>query len=157
MANCTLPTGTPAPGNTAATVAVHTTLCPYTLGFTLLPTVVAVAAAPTTCDKATLVLPAWLLSPPYVAVMLSVPTANCVVTHVATPLTSAEVVQPAAPVHVTLPVATRRPAPFFSPCNPYVGVTVAVSVTLCPHTDGFTLLVTTVAVGSCPTTCCTLL
>jgi hypothetical protein len=48
IANCTVPVGDPAPGDCTLTAAVHVTLCPYTLGLTLLLTLVLVPALFTT-------------------------------------------------------------------------------------------------------------
>ena len=66
-------------------------------------------------------------SPPYVAEIECVPAANAEVENVATPPMSIPVPSAAVPSeNVTGPVAAA-------------GVTVAVNVTDCPTTDGFTL------------------
>src|SRR5438067_9185832 len=70
----TLPVGVPAPGAVAVTVAVNVTLWPNTDGLADDVSAVLVLAWLTTCDTAELVLVVKLVSPPYTAVMLCVPT-----------------------------------------------------------------------------------
>jgi hypothetical protein len=59
----TVPVGVPAPGLTAATVAVKVTDCPKTDGLVPDVRLVVVLALPTTCDTAVLVLVRKLTSP----------------------------------------------------------------------------------------------
>jgi hypothetical protein len=98
-------------------------------------------------------LPLWLLSPKYVAVIVSVPTGRTEVVHVATPgLPDVTVVvpQPVFVLHVTFPVTSFG---FACPLtSPYWPLIVAVNVTLCPNVDEFRLDVTTVPAVADPTT-----
>ena len=68
--NWTVPVAVPAPGETAATVAVNVTDCPKTEGFTEDVNAVVVLALVTTWLTAVLVLVMKLESPEYTAVML---------------------------------------------------------------------------------------
>ena len=68
--NCTVPAVVPAPGDTAATVAVKVTGWPKTDGLRDGDTVVVVAAWLTVCDRADDALSLKLVSPPYSAVMV---------------------------------------------------------------------------------------
>ena len=94
------------------------------------------------------VLPEWLLSPLYIAVIASVPTANPLVTQVAIPglPLNAVVPQPVFMLHVTPPVGANRTMPFLVRISPFSPVTVAVKVTVCPYTDGLVLEATVVVV-----------
>ena len=100
-----------------------------------------------------------MLSPLYVAVIVSVPTGKVVAVQVAVlsaASTIVTVVVPqlaAAPLQVTVPVTfgvTTRPARRTSPFGALIA---AVNVTDCPHTDGFVLDVTVVVVPPFVTTC----
>src|SRR5438094_7366202 len=147
--NSTLPLGEPAPGAVTFTVAVNVTLWPNTDGLADELRLVDVLALFTTCDTAELVLVMKFVSPPYTAVMLCVPTLRADVAHVATPAASACAPQPvtelAPSLKFTLPVGVPAPGA--------VAVTVAVNVTLCPNTDGFTDDVRLVDVLAWLTTC----
>ena len=144
MLQVTLPVGTQfpkpcwfahvLPALASVTVAVNVTLCPYTDGFVLELTLVALVAWFTVCATLPL-LPEWLLSPAYVAVTVSLGAINALVTQVATPgfPLSVEGEQPVFALHVTLPVgANRTTVPFLVRIRPFSPVTVAVNVTLCP-------------------------
>jgi hypothetical protein len=95
------------------------------------------------------VLPAWLLSPEYVAVIPSVPTGSVDVVHVAVPGlpdVTVDALHPVLPLHATVPVTFRDFACPFRPfTSPYCPLIVAVNVTDCPEIDGLALEVTTVA------------
>jgi hypothetical protein len=106
----------------------------------------------TVCDTLPLE-PEWLLSPAYVAVTASLPTASAEVVHVAVPgkLDTVELVQPVFADQLTFPVDVG----VRSPCRiaPNWAVIVAVNVTLWPHTDGF-VPEATVVVDVAPFTVC---
>src|SRR5712691_5230836 len=145
----TLPVGVPAPGAVAVTVAVKVTDWPNTDGLAEDVSAVLVLALLTTCDTAELVLVMKLVSPPYTAVVLCVPTLRADVAHVATPAASACAPQPvielAPSLKFTLPVGVPAPGA--------VAVTVAVKVTLWPNTDGLAEDVSAVLVLAWFTTC----
>jgi hypothetical protein len=131
--NCTVPVGVPVAGDTAATLAVKLTDWPYTDGFRLEATAVLLLAWftvwPPLSDP---LLPWWLVSPLYVAVMVSLPTVKPEVMQVATPgvpEVTAVVPQPVFVLHVTVPVTASEWMPFDFLINPYWPEIVAVKVT----------------------------
>ena len=136
--NVTFPVGVPAPGATAATVAVKVTDCPNTDGLAEEVTVVVVLAWFTVCDTVLDVLVPKLVSPPYTAVIECEATESAAVANVATPDPfSVPVPRVVAPsLNVAVPVGV-----------PPVPVTVAVNVTDCPKTEGFCEDVSVVVLG----------
>jgi hypothetical protein len=120
--NCTVPVAVE-----DDTVAVNVTGRPLLDGLGSDVNVVVVPALLTVCESAEDVLPVWLPSPLYCAVMAWVPTARLEVEKAATPLAlSADVPSAEAPsMNVTVPV------------TPEDGLTVAVNVTCCPNAEGF--------------------
>jgi len=142
----TVPVGVPEPGETAATVAVKVTDCPTTLGFALDVRVVMLPAWLTTCETALEVEVEKFVSPPYTPVMLWVPSARAEVVYVATPALNVPVPRVVAPsLKVTVPVGVPEPGE--------TAATVAVKVTDCPKTLGFTLETTLVVLLDWLTTC----
>jgi len=107
-------------------VAVKVTGTPVFAGLVLDANVIVVVAPFTVCESTGDVLPVWVASPLYCAVMECVPTARVDVENVATPLPlSADVPSGTAPsMNVTVPVA------------PEGGLTVAENVTCCPNPEG---------------------
>src|SRR5205085_1573882 len=81
--------------------------------------------------------------------MLWLPTLRLEVAHVATPAASACAPQPV----IELPPSLKFTVPVGVPAPGAVAVTVAVKVTLCPNTDGFTDDVRLVVVLAWLTTC----
>src|SRR6516165_5877878 len=122
--NVTVPVGVPAPGATAATVAVKVTAWPVTAGLTDDPRVSVVAAGLTVTVAAAEVLAAKPLTPKKEAVSAWVPT-NSDVGRVAWPVPSSG----AEPSSV-LP-SLKKTVPIGVPAGE---VTVAVSVSICPTT-----------------------
>ena len=119
--NVTIPVGVPTPGATAFTVAVKSTDCPNTDGFTDDTTDVVVAAMLTLCVSVEEVLLPKFESPLYAAVIECEPTISAEEVNVATPDDSAPVPNVVVPsLNVTVPVGVPVPD---------VGVTVAVNVT----------------------------
>ena len=109
------------------TVAVKVTIRPLFDGLRLDVKVVVVLALFTVCVSAEDVLPVWLASPLYRAVMEWVPATRLEIENAATPFElSAEVPSVETPsMKVTVPVA------------PEDGLTVAVNTTCCPNAEGF--------------------
>ena len=140
--NVTVPVAGPAPGATAATVAVNVTDCPELDGFVPLVSVVVVLAWFTVCEIALEVLAPKLAVPAYEAVRPCEPAVRLETGSVATPdafrVPVPKVVAPS--LNVTVPA--------FGVVGPVVCVTVAVNVVLCPNTVGFTELVSVVVVFS---------
>jgi len=138
--NVTVPVGVPAPGATAATVAVKVSDWPKTDGFgpVVRATVVVVLAWFTTWVRVLEVLVPKLASPPYTAVIECEATESAAVANVATPdPLSVPVPSVVAPsLNVTVPVGV-----------PPLPVTVAVKVTDCPNTEGFCEDVSVVVLG----------
>src|SRR5213080_4273274 len=135
----TLPAGVPAPGLLAVTVAVKVTDC---LNIDGLAEELADVVVPyfTVCVSLEEVLPLKLASPPYDALIEWEPTASVLVTNVAWPeLFSVPVPRVLEPsLKVTVPVGVPAPGLF--------AATVAVKVTGCPNTDGWTEEVSPVVV-----------
>jgi len=141
-----MPVGVPAPGATALTVAVKTTDWPNADGFTNEVTVVELLARLTVWVMAVEVLPLKLLSPPYVTVIVWLPTESNEVANVALPALKLAVPNVAAPSrNVTVPVGV--------PVAGATALTVAVKVTAWPKTDGFTDEVTVVKLLALFTVC----
>jgi hypothetical protein len=96
------------------------------------------------------VLPLWLLSPEYDAVIVSVPPGRIDVVQVATPGlpdVTAVGLHPVFALHVTVPLTTCCFTPFLlvRPLTfPFSPLIVAVKVTGCPYVDGLPLEVTVV-------------
>ena len=83
-------------------------------------------------------LPVYVVSPLYTAVIGCVPTVNAEVLNVAVPPTTGLVPRGVAPsLNVTVPVGVPGP----------LGVTVAVKVTDCPNVDGLRLETSEVVVA----------
>src|SRR6058998_3627851 len=126
----TFPVGVPEPGLLAVTVAVKVTDCPNTDG---LAEELADVVVPyfTVCVSLEEVLPLKFASPPYDALIEWEPTASVLVTNVAWPepfrVPVPRVLEPS--LKVTVPVGVPAPGLF--------AVTVAVKVTGCPDTDGW--------------------
>ena len=101
----------------------------------------------TTCPPASVPEPPpWLLSPEYVAVIVSVPTGKLVVVQVAVPGVpdvTGVVPHPVFALHVTVPVTSSGLMPFLPGLRPFTSPyspgMVAVNVTDCPYVDGFKL------------------
>jgi hypothetical protein len=140
--NVTVPVGVPLPGAVAATVAVNVTACPKTDGFTDEVTDVLVAALFTVWVSVVDVLALKLASPPYVAVMECDATVSVEIENVAWPeALTAPVPNVVAPsLKVTVPVGVPLPGLFT--------LRVAVNVTDCPKTVGFTDELTFVVVSA---------
>ena len=118
----TVPVRVPTPGATALTFAVSITNCPRIAGLGDADKVVEVPAWLTTCVNAPDVLGATLLSPPYAAVMLWLPTTKEDVLRIAVPGLIVAVPSVVAPsLNVTTPVGVRGEDP--------TGLTVAVKLT----------------------------
>src|SRR5438034_177974 len=136
----TVPVGTPAPD---VTVELSVTVCPTMDGFGVdvrLVDVAAAAGALTTWFTVAEVLTANVALPLYVAVSGWVPTVSVDVTSEALPFRSVTVPSTVAPSrNVTVPVGR--------PTAGAKAVTVVLSVTACPTTDGFGVVVRVVAVG----------
>ena len=117
-------------------MAVKVTGTPVFAGLVLDANVIVVVAPFTVCESAGDVLPVWVASPLYCAVIECDPTARVDVENVATPLPlSAEVPSVTRPsINVTVPVA------------PEDGLTVAENVTCCPNAEGLSDDVTAVVV-----------
>src|ERR1043166_1437156 len=129
--NVTVPVGVPAPGVRAVTVAENVTDWPNTDGLSDEPSAVSVLALLTVWVTTAEVLLLKLLSPRYTAVMALLLTLSEEVISVAWPDTSALVTSAVAPSRkITLPVGVPEPGG--------TAATVAVNVTDCPNTDGFT-------------------
>ena len=144
--NCTEPSGTPAPGANAATVAEIVVDCPNTVGFGVLLAVVVVLAWPTVCVWIADVLPTKLALPAYTAVMLCEPTLSADVLMLALPPDSVAVPSEVRPSkNCTLPVAVPEPGAFTA--------TLAEIVVDCPNTVGFGVLLAVVVVLAWPTVC----
>ena len=144
----TVPLGVPAPGATAATVAVKVTAWPNTDGLGDELTVLLLEALFTTCgvtESFPVELPK-LLSPLYAAVMVCVATLKAEVVKVAWPevmvTLAASVVAPS--VKVTVPVGV--------PVAGATAATMAVNVTACPNTEGLGAEVTVVLLEALFTT-----
>jgi hypothetical protein len=119
----TEPAGVPAPGATAATVAVNLTDCPYTEGLTEETAAVVEAALLTVWVNAAEVLPKNAPSPPYAALIGWLPTGSADVLNIATPPLSGTVPSVVDPsLKLTEPVGV--------PVAGAMAVTAAVNVTL---------------------------
>lgn len=140
------PVGVPAPGETAATVAVIDTVCPNTEALDDESTLVVVLAGATVWFGDS--VPELLLkfvSPPYATVTVVVPTGSVDVEYAATPPFSATVTGAPAPiVKVTTPDGV--PAPGDN------AATVAVNVTAWPYTEELDDEATLVALSALLTT-----
>ena len=135
--NVTVPVGTPAAD---VTVELSVTAWPLVEGLGLEVRLVEVAAGFTIWVTVGDVLAANVALPLYVAESGWLPTVRVDVTSEALPLTSVTVPRTVAPSrNVTVPVG--RPTAGAS------AVTVVLSVTACPTTDGFGVVVRVVAVG----------
>jgi hypothetical protein len=86
----------------------------------------------------------WLLSPEYVAVIVFVPVATVVVTHVAVPDVTFVVPQFVFELQLTVPVTSCDFTPFLRVARPYCPLIVAVNVTDCPYVVGLPLETTEV-------------
>ena len=118
----TVPVGVPAPGETAATVAVKVTDCPKTEGLKEDVIVVIVSALLTNWPAAEEVLVLKLLSPLYTAVIEWEPAANDVVVKLTCPELSVLVLSAVVPsLKIIVPVAVPEPGD--------TALTVAVNVT----------------------------
>lgn len=128
----TVPETVPAPGAVMLTVAVNVTDCPKTDGFCDETTEVVVLALFTVCVKADeFVLGRKLLSPAYSAVIECEATLKAPVKNVAEPPLKVPVPKVVVPsLKVTVPVGV--------PVAGATAATVAVNVTDCPETLGFT-------------------
>src|SRR5438874_1051913 len=135
----TFPAGVPAPGLLAVTVAVKVTDCLNTDGLTEELADVVVPYF-TVCVSLEEVLPLKFASSPYDALIEWEPTASVLVTNVAWPepfsVPVPRVLEPS--LKVTVPVGVPAPGLF--------AATVAVKVTGCPNTDGWTEEVSPVVV-----------
>jgi hypothetical protein len=142
--NSTVPATVPAPGETAATVAVKVMDCPKTDGFGAAISTIALLALLTTWFTAELVLVTKFESPPYSAVMLyAFPTAKEEVLNVATPL----------PFNVPVPSVVEPFLKVMVPDGvPKEPVTKAVKVIDSPKTDGLGAAISTVALLALLTT-----
>ena len=139
--NWIVPVRVPAPGALTLTVAVKVTLCPNTDGLTELDTAVEALALLTTCPPvSTPVEPLKLPSPLYTALTGWLPTDRPAVEIWAWPPLRVTGLPKSTPSILNWTVPVRVPAPGAST------LTVAVKVTLCPNTDGFTELDTAVDV-----------
>jgi hypothetical protein len=144
--NWTEPPGLPAPGGTAVTVAVSVTLCANADGFGALVNDVVVLAGSTVCACAADVPPVKFGSPAYTAVSECPPTASDDVLIAAEPPETVVVPSDVAPSKNSIePPGLPAPGAFTD--------TLAVTVTLCPTTDGFGELVTAVLVLAWFTVC----
>jgi hypothetical protein len=153
LAKVAFPMGTPlsrkvtcpvAAVGTAGTVAISVTDWPATIVFAESVSAVAVGALPTV--RVTVPeLPETVLSPPYDAVMVWLPTASVETEIVATPLAfNCALPRVVSPFRkVTVPVGTAEDDP---------PLTVAVSNTAWPKVEGFGTAVTLVVVAIFPTT-----
>jgi hypothetical protein len=134
--NVTLPVGVSVLGET---VAVKVTPLPNVMLLAVVISVVVVLSVVTVTDTAEEVLPEFLLSPPYTAVIECIPTARVEVVKVATPdpfsVPVPRVVVPS--INVTLPVGVSL-----------LGETVAVKVTLLPTVILLAVVISAVVVLS---------
>jgi len=140
--NVTVPVAVPAPGATAATVAVNVTDCPELDGFVPLVSVVVVLAWFTVCETALDVLAPKIDVPAYEAVRLCEPAVRFETGSVATPDAFR------VPVPKVVPPSLNVTVPAFGVVGPVVAVTVAINVVLCPNRVGFTELVRATEVDS---------
>ena len=127
--NSTVPVAVPAPGETAATIAVKVIDSPKTEGLTEDVNAVVVLALLTTWFTAELVLVTKLESPEYTAVMLCVLTPKLV--------TAADVAEPELRVTVPSEVAPSKNStvPVAVPAPGETALTVAVKATDSPNTE----------------------
>jgi hypothetical protein len=137
--NVTVPLGVPLPDPDALTVAVNTTACPYTDGFTDEATTVVLPDLFTTWLNPDDVLVLKLPSPPYTAVIVCVATLSPLVLKVAWPPLS-------VPVPKVIPPSLNVTVPPGVPLPGALALTVAVKVTPWPHTDGLAEELTLVVV-----------
>src|SRR5262249_61580713 len=136
----TVPVGVPAPGATAATVAVKVTDCPNTVGFVADTTVALLLALLTVCGSVVEMLLEKLVSPPKATVIAWLATARAAVLKVAVPLASVAVPKVVVPSRkVAVPVGVPAPG--------VAALTVAVRGTDWPNTDGFSDAVRAMGVG----------
>src|SRR2546427_709988 len=145
----TVPVGVPTPGATAATVAVNVTLWPNTDGFADDVSVVVVLDWLTTCDTTELRSDERLVWPQCRAGRPRQPSLKKDVAQVADPAASACAPQPV----MELAPSLKSAVPVGVPAPGATAATVAVKVTLCPKTDGFTDDVRLVDVLAWLTTC----
>jgi hypothetical protein len=144
--NVTVPVGVPAPGATAATVAVNVSDWPKTEGFgpVVRATVVVVLAWLTVCETVLELLGPKRAVPPYEAVRLWDPAVRVETVSVATP----------APFRVPVPsdvAPSRNITVPVGVVGPVTRATVAVSVVDWPNVDGLAELVSVVVVFSTTT------